>query len=110
MRDETLCSEEVRNPDIWSPYKKYCSRKGTSKHEGRLYCKQHHPDAVKKRNDERDAKWEKGSAERNAKRKKEQIALKVLDNIEAILRSPDTNTYRDVKNLLLDATKEVERD
>ena len=41
-----------------------CSRKGVLQHDGKAYCKQHHPPEVKKRLNAQNEKWEEKSSAR----------------------------------------------
>ncbi len=55
------CSGTVSEVGVWHSHQ--CSRKGVVLREGKWYCKQHDPVAVKKRVEEQrakyDAKWDK---------------------------------------------------
>lgn len=50
---EERCVAEVwRHEGLWSSHSR-CQRRGTVEREGKLYCRQHDPEAVKQRNAER---------------------------------------------------------
>lgn len=53
--DQDRCQKQVWDRDShWGSYQ--CSRRGVVERDGKLYCKQHDPEAVKARQAERDAK------------------------------------------------------
>jgi hypothetical protein len=54
------CSELVRDENRWFSLHQ-CSRKGTLTHNGKLYCKQHYPPNVEKKDAEREARWARES-------------------------------------------------
>lgn len=61
----------------WIGGRKPCSNPGTLEHEGRLWCKQHHPPAVNAKQKAKDAAWNaKWDAE---KREREQKARDAAD-------------------------------
>lgn len=44
---------------VWGDYNPYpCSRSWSLEHEGKWWCKKHHPPTVKKFNDDRNARWQ----------------------------------------------------
>lgn len=53
---------------VWSGWNHYpCSAGAKHEHDGRWYCKRHHPPAIKEKQDARTAKWEaKWRAEQEA--------------------------------------------
>ena len=59
------CSESIYGASAWRPTQ--CSRKGRFEHGGKYYCKQHWPVEVKRKNEERRAKWDEESRVRDAK-------------------------------------------
>jgi len=51
---DILCVATIRNGfDSWR-----CSRKGSMKHDGRLFCKTHHPPTAKEKDRIRSEKWQ----------------------------------------------------
>lgn len=66
MRIKNHCCGQVRSSDGWHTYR--CSREGVIEREGKFYCRQHDPVAVKARHDARDAKWEAEWAAQTAAR------------------------------------------
>ena len=56
------CNEQIRDGGMWPRYHQ-CLRSGVVLRDGKWYCKQHNPVAVKKRAEELrakyDAKWDK---------------------------------------------------
>ncbi len=61
MDTETVrCAGVVRaSGRRWIGGRKPCSNSGTLEHEGRLWCKTHHPSTCEAKRKARDAKWER---------------------------------------------------
>ena len=51
MNDKQQCCELIVRYGNLSRYEHQCPRAGTYEHDGKLYCKQHHPPTVKVRRD-----------------------------------------------------------
>ena len=49
------CCATCTDPSGWHRYK--CSRRGSYQHEGKLYCKIHHPPTAKAKRDARTKAW-----------------------------------------------------
>lgn len=56
-----------------------CSRAGSVERDGKWWCKQHDPDAVKARKDARHAKWQAHWDEMGLRRKQEEADRLILD-------------------------------
>lgn len=69
--DPERCSATVPGPGGWQRHQ--CGRKGKVEEEGKLWCRQHAPSEVKRRGDERRAKWERWKAEEEAARDAERM-------------------------------------
>ncbi len=74
------CSGRVRNKGTWPSFH-HCSRYGIVQLEGKWYCNQHDPVAVKKRDDERDAKYEKEWDKKEEHRRRDAAMKQACDGI-----------------------------
>lgn len=61
-----------------------CSRTAKIERDGKHYCAQHDPEAVKQRDTTQRAKWEKEWAEARAKRKLEKAAPAMLEALKEL--------------------------
>jgi len=66
---------------VWHDYyfNKTCSRKGKVQVDGKWYCGQHDPNAVAKKNAERQAKWDRDMAISSAKCAKDRAVRDFAD-------------------------------
>ena len=71
MSDKPKCPTTVYG-DTWSTRGHACGRTGAYEHEGKHYCKMHHPPTVKAKREAKHAKW---IAEAQAKRAAEKQLL-----------------------------------
>ena len=70
------CCGSVRGDGWGRPHQ--CARSGTLEHEGKLYCKTHHPPTVKAKDEERSARWRaEWAAEKAASEKKSAEAAEI---------------------------------
>ncbi len=79
--NEKRCSQQVRVKGLGWPTYQTCARSGVVLEDGKWWCKQHAPSAVKARRDKArtkdDAEW--------AKRRKENLAVKYHDRLVSAL-------------------------
>ena len=72
---------------VWSQYHDYpCGKNATLEHEGKWYCKTHHPPTVAAKDAARDAKWRAESAARDKKWKDEQRVAQSQPLLLAVLK------------------------
>jgi uncharacterized Zn finger protein (UPF0148 family) len=71
---EGKCSEPVW--DGW--HSRHCTRPGVIERDGKLYCKQHDPEAVKARQEAANAKYRKKSEESENNHRRQQACLRAL--------------------------------
>lgn len=96
--EEHDCAEEFVH-DIYGVSFHRCTRKGRYEHEGRWYCKQHHPDTVAKREEEREresnerlAKWDRKWKRESLRDDLEQLAIECADM--SVTQYPVSNITR----------------
>ncbi|MCK5610845.1 hypothetical protein KAR91_53725 [Candidatus Pacearchaeota archaeon] len=91
------CAPTLSNSYTYTPT---CSRRGVVEREGKHYCKQHDPEAIKERRRIRYEKWEKKKENQNKRwelsrllEKKRDVAELLYDNLKIFqakgLLSPD---------------------
>ena len=99
MTDDTTaragqkCSERVHDKGRWPSFHQ-CPRPGSVERDGKFYCKQHDPVAVRSKRDARDAKWESDWNAACAKNARTAAALRsfepMRDALEEARRFVDT--------------------
>lgn len=58
---------------IWDEHRHYsCGKKAKYEHEGKWYCKTHHPPTVQAKNDARNERWRKEWAEQRERSKQQE--------------------------------------
>lgn len=78
---ETMCSETVWKRDGNWGRNVPCARKGVVERDGKHYCRQHDPEAIKARREATSAKW---NAEWDAKKKQSQRQYDCLAAFEGV--------------------------
>lgn len=95
-KHEHQCCARVYGAGQWGAFHPHqCPRSGTIERAGKWYCKQHDPEAVKARSEERSARWERESSvkreiertQENATRRDER--RKVLGAVLKIVAAED---------------------
>ena len=71
MSEKHKCCGRVSPPDAWRSYQ--CGKNASMEHEGKHYCKTHHPPTVRAKRDASQAKWE---ADWRARRSREEAAAR----------------------------------
>ena len=89
------CCGQVSRAGPWGSYQ--CGKNASMEHEGKHYCKTHHPPTVKAKLDASRAKWR---AEQDAQRAREQAASEA---------AAEQKRRSDAYDQLVDRVKELER-
>ncbi len=74
------CSERVRDKGMWPSFHQ-CHRNGVVQRDGKWYCKHHDPEAKKKRDAERGAKWDKEWDEKQEAWRRDAAMSRACDGI-----------------------------
>ena len=77
--EKVRCSAEVMGEGGW--HRRPCARNGVIQRDGKWYCKQHDPVAVKKRMDDQKAQWEKEWEEDKKKRYRDRAMQKACEGV-----------------------------
>lgn len=101
------CCGSVRGDGWGRPHQ--CARSGTLEHEGKLYCKTHHPPTVKAKDEERSARWRaEWAAEKAASEKKSAEAAEIKSKAaEYDAIKAERDALRAVNAELVEALTEV---
>ena len=79
------CCKTVYPREAYGSFKGgQCDRWGRYEHDGRVFCKQHHPATAKKRQGEADERWNIRTAERNHARALREHGSSAIDVIKKI--------------------------
>ncbi len=93
-----MTTEHTCEGEVWSGYSYHsCGKKAKHEHEGKWYCKTHHPPTVEAKDKARDERWEKEWAA-----KRERDALEAAQKAEQQRRA---TLYPD----LIQAMREIAR-
>lgn len=85
LSKELRCCEIVMDSTGWHSYQ--CSRKGTLKENGKLWCTQHAPSSVKKRRDAWQQKCDQESEQRDRTYRRDELRRKIADRVLEIDRN-----------------------
>lgn len=111
MDTETVrCAGVVRaSGRRWIGGRKPCSNSGTLEHEGRLWCKTHHPSAVDAKRKAKYAKWDaKWDAENREREQKARDAADILKFRALAKRAADiTSSERTVVEQALEIARDL---